>query len=68
MALADEQTGSIWHAVKGSCIEGRLKGAQLRVLDTRLAFWFAWAKFHGDTEWCSDESGFPIASPMRLDV
>ena len=48
--LRDEQTGSIWHAVKGSCIEGRLNGAQLRVLDTRLAFWFAWAKFHGDTE------------------
>ena len=48
--LRDEQTGSLWHAVKGECIEGELKGARLRILDGRLGFWFAWSKFHGDAE------------------
>ena len=48
--LRDEQTGSLWHAVKGECIEGELKGARLRMLDGRLGFWFAWSKFHGDAE------------------
>ena len=48
--LRDEQTGSLWHAVKGECVEGELAGSQLRMLDGRLAFWFAWSKFHGDVE------------------
>ena len=48
--LRDEETGSLWHAIKGRCIEGQLEGTQLRVLDSRLAFWFAWSKFHGHTE------------------
>ena len=48
--LRDEQTGSLWHAVSGSCIEGELKGAQLRTLESQLAFWFAWSKFHADVE------------------
>lgn len=48
--LRDEQTGSLWHAVKGECVEGELAGTRLKVLDSRLAFWFAWSKFHGDVE------------------
>lgn len=48
--LRDEQTGSLWHAVKGECVEGELAGTRLRMLDGRLAFWFAWSKFHGDVE------------------
>ena len=48
--LRDDETGSLWHAIKGRCVEGQLEGAQLRVLDGRLAFWFAWSKFHRDTE------------------
>ena len=48
--LRDEQTNSLWHAVKGTCIEGELAGTRLRVLEGRLAFWFAWSRFHGDVE------------------
>ena len=48
--VRDEQTSSLWHAVKGLCVEGELEGTRLRVLDGRLAFWFAWSKFHGDVE------------------
>ena len=48
--LRDEQTGSLWHAVSGVCVEGEMEGARLRVLDGRLSFWFAWSKFHGDVE------------------
>ena len=48
--LRDEQTDSLWHGVKGVCIEGELEGTQLRMLDGHLAFWFAWSKFHGDVE------------------
>ncbi len=48
--IRDEQTGSLWHAVSGTCIEGELDGTRLRMLDVRLAFWFAWSKFHGDVE------------------
>ena len=48
--LRDEQTNSLWHAVKGTCIEGELAGTRLRVLECRLAFWFAWSRFHGDVE------------------
>lgn len=48
--VRDEQTNSLWHAVKGTCVEGELEGTRLRVLDGRLAFWFAWSKFHGDVE------------------
>ena len=48
--LRDEQTGSLWHAVSGVCIEGEMEGVRLRMLDGRLSFWFAWSKFHGDVE------------------
>ena len=48
--LRDEETGSLWHAVKGECVDGELAGVRLRMLDGRLAFWFAWSKFHGDVE------------------
>ena len=49
-SLRDEQTGSLWHAVNGVCVEGEMEGARLRMLDGRLSFWFAWSKFHGDVE------------------
>ena len=48
--VRDEQTGSLWHAVKGECVEGEFAGTRLRMLDGQLAFWFAWSKFHGDVE------------------
>ena len=48
--LKDEETGSLWHAVKGECVKGELVGTRLRMLNSRLGFWFAWSKFHGDVE------------------
>ncbi len=48
--LRDEETGSLWHAVKGECVEGELAGTRLHMLNGRLGFWFAWSKFHGDVE------------------
>ena len=48
--LVDQETGSIWHAVKGECVEGELAGSRLRMLNGRLGFWFAWSKFHGNVE------------------
>lgn len=48
--LQDDQTGSVWHAISGVCVEGEYKGARLSMLDGRLAFWFAWSKLHADIE------------------
>lgn len=48
--LRDEQTGSQWHAIIGTCVEGEMEGVRLRMLDGQLSFWFAWSKFHGNVE------------------
>ncbi len=48
--LRDDQTGSLWQATNGICVEGAHFGARLRMLDGRLAFWFAWSKIHSDVE------------------
>ena len=48
--LIDQETGSLWHAVKGQCVEGELAGVRLKMLNSRLGFWFAWSKFHSDVE------------------
>ena len=48
--IRDTQTNSLWHGIKGVCIEGELEGERMRMLDGQLSFWFAWSKFHGDVE------------------
>ena len=46
----DEVTGSIWQ-LDGRAIEGQLKGRRLKpVTNAYVAFWFAWAAFHPETE------------------
>jgi len=48
--FVDEETSSIWQ-IDGRAVEGSLKGKRLKpVRDAYIAFWFAWAAFHPDTE------------------
>ena len=57
--LRDQQTGSIWRAVNGTCIEGELAGERLEMLPSRLGFWFAWNKIHAD---------IPLANSRQTDT
>ena len=48
--LRDQETGSRWN-LKGEAIEGTLAGAELQpLLDSFVAFWFAWAAFSSGSE------------------
>lgn len=46
--IEDKQTGSSWRAITGECIEGELKGNQLRMLPAMTGFWFTWSRFYQD--------------------
>lgn len=48
-AMRDLETESVW-TVEGLAIEGPLAGAQLERVRQVIAYWFAWAAFHPDTE------------------
>jgi hypothetical protein len=48
-SLADLETHSSWNAY-GLCLEGPLKGAQLKPLMLMPEFWFAWSEFHPQTK------------------
>ena len=44
--LLDEQTSSIWN-LSGEALSGPLAGQKLEpIVDSYIAFWFAWAAFH----------------------
>lgn len=48
--IVDDQTGSVWR-VDGLATEGPLAGERLaEVEEAHVAFWFAWAVFHPETE------------------
>ncbi len=48
--FVDDQTGS-WWGWNGVAIQGSLQGARMEpVTDAFVAFWFAWAAFHPQTE------------------
>jgi hypothetical protein len=48
--IVDGRTGSTW-TVNGEAVEGPLAGHRLEpVAEAYVAFWFAWAAFHPDTE------------------
>jgi len=49
ISLADLETRSVWNAY-GLCLEGPLKGTQLRALILMPEFWFAWSEFHPRTK------------------
>lgn len=47
-SLSDMETHSSWNAY-GLCLEGPLKGTQLKTLILMPEFWFAWSEFHPKT-------------------
>jgi quercetin dioxygenase-like cupin family protein len=47
-SLIDMETHSSWNAY-GLCLDGPLKGTQLRTLVLIPEFWFAWSEFHPGT-------------------
>jgi quercetin dioxygenase-like cupin family protein len=48
-SLTDLETHSSWNAY-GLCVQGRLKGTQLKTLILMPEFWFAWSEFHPQTK------------------
>jgi hypothetical protein len=48
-SLIDLETHSSWNAY-GLCLEGPLKGTQLKALILVPEFWFAWSEFHPMTK------------------
>ena len=48
-SLVDLETHSTWDAY-GLCLEGPLKGTQLKTLILVPEFWFAWSEFHPNTK------------------
>ncbi len=54
----DVQTGSRW-SIEGRAVAGPLEGSALaQVADAYIAFWFAWATFHPNTE--------VLSGPLRI--
>jgi hypothetical protein len=48
--MEDAETGSLWHPIRGDCLEGELKGAQLRPMPAIVSFRHVWTQFHPNTE------------------
>ena len=48
-ALEDLETHSTWDAY-GLCLEGTMKGTQLKVVALMSEFWYAWSEFHPQTQ------------------
>jgi hypothetical protein len=48
--IEDTQTGSVWRAISGECIEGELKGSRLEMLSGLTGFWYAWSRFYPNAE------------------
>jgi len=57
--LEDNETGSTWRAITGSCIEGELKGSQLTMLPSMTGFWFVWSRFYPDTPLFGADADLP---------
>jgi hypothetical protein len=55
-SLVDLQTRSTWNAY-GLCLEGPLKGTQLKQIILIPQFWFAWSQFHPRTRVFTVSSG-----------
>jgi len=56
--IFDVQTGSRW-SIEGRAVAGPLEGSALpQVADAYIAFWFAWATFHPNTD--------VLSGPLRV--
>ncbi len=50
LMLRDRETGSVWQALTGYCVEGELEGKRMRMLEGQTGFWFVWSRFYPATE------------------
>ncbi len=46
--LHDDKTNSVWN-INGACIEGTMKGTQLKMVQSYQEFWHSWSTFHPNT-------------------
>jgi quercetin dioxygenase-like cupin family protein len=58
-SLVDVETHSSWNAY-GLCLEGPLKGTQLKTLILMPEFWFAWSEFHPKTKVFTATNARPV--------
>ncbi len=49
LLLRDRETGSVWRALTGYCVEGELEGKRMRMLEGQTGFWFVWSRFYPAT-------------------
>lgn len=47
--LHDDKTQSTWN-INGACIDGAMKGTQLKTVQAYQEFWHSWKAFHSQTE------------------
>ncbi len=50
LMLRDRETGSLWRALTGQCVEGELAGQEMRMLNGQTGFWFVWSRFYPQAE------------------
>ena len=50
LMLRDRETGSVWRALTGHCVEGELEGKRMRMLEGQTGFWFVWSRFYPNTD------------------
>ncbi len=48
--MRDKETGTLWLALTGEAVKGRLKGKSLRQIPSMVSFWFAWIDYFPDTK------------------
>lgn len=48
--MRDKETGTLWLALTGEAVEGRLKGKSLRQIPSMMAFWFGWVDYFPETK------------------
>lgn len=49
LLMGDVETKSVWRALSGEAVRGRLAGIRLEQLPSTLGFWFAWKGFYPET-------------------
>lgn len=47
--IKDKETGTLWHALAGKAIRGKLEGKVLKKIPHMAAFWFAWDDYFPET-------------------
>ena len=50
LAIQDTETGTIWHALGGRAISGKLSGTILKKLPGHMTYWFSWKDYYPSTK------------------